>query len=87
MSPDTRTLIRHAIDAIDAVQHREDFPGIDHVRHELSGMLAGLDARDVPERQFGRGGGLGRLVTDAWPLGEPVTTAVIEAEAAYLGLS
>jgi hypothetical protein len=85
MSDAAETRIRHAMDVIDAVEHREDFPAIDRVRHELSVMLAGIEARDIPERQFRRVG-LARLVTDSWPLGEPVTTAVIEAETAYLGL-
>lgn len=85
MSTDARTLIRRAIEAIDELQHREDFPGIDRVEHVLNGMLLGIDARNVPERPF-RHSGLARLVTDAWPMGEPVTRAVIEAETAYLGL-
>ena len=85
MSTEALTLVRRAIDAVNAVQKSEDFPGIGKVKAELAVMMSALDKQMLPERRF-RNPGLARLVTDSWPLQAGVTVAVLEAEQAYLEL-
>lgn len=82
---DARNRLQSALDAIDAVPNQAEFPGIGNVRAELAKMLSSIDDQSLPERRF-RHAGLGRIATDSWPLGAEATTAVIEAEQAYLWL-
>lgn len=82
MTARVRDLLEHAIQTIDGVSDPEDFPAIRIVRAELVDMRTHLDAHGGPERPPRRRG-LGRLVTDSWPLKSDVGTAVIAAEMAY----
>ena len=75
-------LLQHAIEALDAVENRQEYPGIDHARAVLVSMRAALESRGTPDPRRLHGG-LARQVIDAWPLRAEASIAVIEAEEAY----
>jgi hypothetical protein len=51
-------------------------------RETLRGYLAALEADALPPKRA-REEGLGRLVADAWPFGDPVADAILRAERAF----
>ena len=80
MSEEARLLVQRAIDAVDRVDRPSDFPGLDSVTRDLAKMRDALAEGEI-DSTFGECG-LGRLVTDSWPLGSEVSEAVIAAERA-----
>jgi hypothetical protein len=85
MTAAARALICRAIESVEMVIGREDYPLADHALKELRRMLSEIDSGSVPERRW-RGTGIGRLALDSWPNTEQTNPDVMQAAEAYLSL-
>jgi hypothetical protein len=85
MTSAARVCICRAIESVEMVRGRKDYPLADRVLQVLRQMLNEVDTCSVPERRS-RGTGIGRLVLDSWPYTDRAGSDVSSAVNAYLEL-